>query len=48
MPSNPNSNTTYTLSQDATDGHIITLTPSSGTANTITIPDNDIYHSTGT
>ena len=34
-------NTTYTLSQSATDGHIITLTPSSGTAQTITIPDND-------
>lgn len=36
-----NTNTTYTLSQDATDGHEITLTPSSGTAQTVTIPDND-------
>lgn len=34
-------NTTYTLSQDSTDGHKITLTPSTGTATTITIPDND-------
>lgn len=34
-------NTTYSLTQDATDGHKITLTPSSGTAQTITIPDND-------
>ena len=30
MPANPN--TTYTLTQDSTDGHKITLTPSSGTA----------------
>lgn len=34
-------NTTYTLTQDSTDGHKITLTPSSGSATTITIPDND-------
>lgn len=34
-------NTTYTLTQDATDGHKITLTPSSGNATTITIPDKD-------
>ena len=34
-------NTTYTLTQDATDGHKITLTPSSGAATTITIPDNN-------
>ena len=39
MPANPN--TTYTLTQDSTDGHKITLTPSSGTAQTVTIPDND-------
>lgn len=38
---NPNTNTTYTLTQDATDGHKITLTPSSGSATTITIPDNN-------
>ena len=34
-------NTTYTLTQDSKDGHKITLTPSSGTATTITIPDNN-------
>lgn len=34
-------NTTYTLTQNATDGHKITLTPSSGNATTITIPDKD-------
>lgn len=34
-------NTTYTLTQDSTDGHKITLTPSSGTATTIIIPDNN-------
>lgn len=36
-----NTNTTYTLTQDATDGHKLTFTPSSGTATTVTIPDND-------
>lgn len=36
-------NTTYTLTQDATDGHKITLTPSSGSATTITIPDNNTW-----
>lgn len=44
-------NTTYTLTQDSTDGHKITLTPSSGTATTITIPDNnttDLGNMTGT
>lgn len=34
-------NTTYSLTQDLSDGHKITLTPSSGTAQTITIPDNN-------
>ena len=34
-------NTTYTLTQDTTDGHKLTFTPSSGSAVTITIPDND-------
>ena len=34
-------NTTYSLTQDSTDGHKITLTPSTGTAQTITIPDNN-------
>ena len=42
-----NTNTTYTLTQDDTDGHKITLTPSSGTAQTITIPDNDTTYSAG-
>ena len=36
-------NTTYTLTQDSTDGHILTFTPSSGTATTITIPDNNTW-----
>ena len=40
-----NTNTTYTLTQDSTDGHKITLTPSSGTPTTITIPDNDTTYS---
>lgn len=40
--------TTYTLTQDSTDGHKITLTPSSGTATTITIPDNNTTYSAGT
>ena len=35
------SDTTYTLTQDQTDGHIITLTPSSGSPMTVTIPDNN-------
>ncbi len=42
------SNTTYTLTQDASDGHKITLTPSSGTATTITIPDNNTTYSAAT
>lgn len=41
-------NTTYTLTQDSTDGHKITLTPSSGTATTITIPDNNTTYSAAT
>lgn len=39
--SSTDTNTTYTLSQDSSDGHKITLTPSTGSATTITIPDND-------
>lgn len=38
-------NTTYTLTQDSTDGHKLTFTPSSGTATTITIPDNNTTYS---
>ena len=37
----PGSDTTYTLTQDASDGHKLTFTPSSGGATTITIPDNN-------
>ena len=33
--------TTYTLSQDATDGHKLVFTPSNGNPVNITIPDND-------
>lgn len=38
-------NTTYTLTQDATDGHKLTFTPSTGGATTITIPDNNTHNS---
>lgn len=41
-------NTTYTLTQDANDGHKITLTPSTGTATTITIPDNNTTYGEAT
>lgn len=41
-------NTTYTLTQDSTDGHKITLTPSTGTATTITIPDNNTTYNAAT
>lgn len=41
-------NTTYTLTQDANDGHKITFTPSSGSATTITIPDNNTTYSNAT
>ncbi len=37
MPGNPNTNTTYTLSADTTNNKI-TLTPSSGSAQSITVP----------
>ena len=40
-PPTQDTNTTYSLTQNATDGHKITLTPSTGTAQTITIPDNN-------
>ena len=36
-----NTNTTYSLSQDSLDGHVLTFTPSSGSPTTITIPDSD-------
>lgn len=45
-------NTTYTLTQDSSDGHKIIFTPyngeSAGTATTITIPDNNTTYSAGT
>ena len=34
-------NTTYTLTQDLTDGHIIIFTDSAGNSTSITIPDTD-------
>ena len=40
-----NSNTTYTLS---IDGHTLKLTPSSGNAQEVTIPDNNTTYSAGT
>ena len=36
-----NDNTTYTLTQDSTDGHILYFTPSNGAKQTITIPDKN-------
>lgn len=41
-------NTTYTLTQDSSNGHIITLTPSSGNAMSVTIPDNNTTYTAGT
>lgn len=41
-------NTTYSLTQDTTDKHKITLTPSSGSAQTITIPDNNTTYTFAT
>ena len=35
---------TYTLEQDESDGHIVYLTPSSGSPQTITIPDNNTWN----
>lgn len=44
MPSNPNINTTYTLTQDSSDGHKLTFTGTDGTSKSITIPDNDTVY----
>lgn len=44
----PVNDTKYTLTQDSTDGHKITLTPSSGAATTITIPDNNTTYDIAT
>lgn len=38
-------NTTYTLTQSNSNGHIITFTPSEGNATSITIPDNNTTYS---
>lgn len=40
-PLSTDNNTTYTISQDKTDGHKFTLKGSDGTETTITIPDNN-------
>ena len=47
-PPTSDTNTTYTLTQDSTDGHKLTFTPSSGNATTITIPDNNTTYTAGT
>ena len=47
-PPEQDNNTTYTLTQDSTDGHKITLTPSSGSPTTITIPDSDTTYNNAT
>lgn len=39
--SDTNTNTTYTLTQDSSDGHKLTFTGSDGTSKTFTIPDKD-------
>lgn len=39
---------TYSLSQSAQDGHIITLSGTDGTSDTITIPDNDTTYDPAT
>lgn len=38
-------NTTYTLTQDSTDGHKLTFTGSDGKTVTVTIPDKDTIYS---
>lgn len=38
-------NTTYTLTQNASNGHILTFSPSEGNATTVTIPDNNTTYS---
>lgn len=44
----PIENTTYTLSQDQNNGHIIIFTPSTGNPTTITIPDIDTTYNAAT
>lgn len=41
-------NTTYTLTQDSTDGHKLTFTGSDGKTVTVTIPDKDTTYSVAT
>ena len=40
-----NTNTTYSIAQDSTDGHKFTLSGSDGSETTITIPDNNTTYS---
>jgi hypothetical protein len=40
-PPSSDKNTTYSLSQDSSDGHKLTLTGSDGTSKTVTVPDSD-------
>ncbi len=47
-PLGTDTNTTYTLSQDTTDGHKLTFTGSDGKTVTVTIPDKDTTYSTVT
>lgn len=41
-------NTTYSLTQDSTDGHKLTFAGSDGSSKTITIPDNNTTYSAAT
>lgn len=41
-------NTTYTLTQDASDGHKLTFASSEGASVTVTIPDNDTTYDAAT
>lgn len=45
---NTDTNTTYTLTQDANDGHKLTFKGTDGTTTNITIPDNDTKYDINT
>lgn len=47
-PPTSDTNTTYTLTQDSSDGHKLTFKPSNGSATTITIPDNNTTYAAAT
>lgn len=47
-PLSTDTNTTYTLTQDSTDGHNLTFTGSDGKTVTVTIPDKDTTYSVAT